>query len=71
MGLTLCNACGSIEGGTRPVTLQEFIDATGLTEKEFIENGEGEAREDLVCTECDSYGEITGIPEHDDYDMER
>ena len=64
MALSHCEHCGSIEGGFRKARQEEM--------KKFdIEDGEKGELFNLVCEQCGEVGGYTGIPEHDDFDMER
>lgn len=61
MALDYCNACGSIEGGTRAPTAFEIKKAIGFYDPDAINN------KDLrVCEQCDSVGEISGLQESDE-----
>lgn len=64
MALSHCEHCGSIEGGFREATLEEM--------KKFeIEQGDEGELENLICDQCGEVGGYQGIPEHDDFDMDR
>lgn len=69
MSLTYCDACGSVEGRTRLATAEEINKEFG---QEYANDDEVEdCLENMVCEECGTIGELRGVPEHDDYDMER
>ena len=59
MSLSRCTECETIEG--------TWLQAD---EEDVIENPELEVG-DYICGECGSTNCHQGIPEHDDYDMER
>lgn len=72
MALDRCTECGTIEGKWREPTVQELVDAVGCSVPEAEkELNEGVATDGLICVECDSIGSYQGIPEHDDFDLER
>lgn len=62
MALSLCENCGSIEGGFREP------DASQLEALRVLHGNDvtGEELEDLVCDQCGEAGGYTGISEHDD-----
>jgi hypothetical protein len=64
MSLSRCTECESIEGGFREPTDAECL-------AEGIDPNDSNHTECLVCKQCGSVGSYSGIPEHDDYDMER
>lgn len=70
MPLSLCDNCGSIEGGFVIVTAAELSEVIGVPSV-MIDEDELEMLENLACEQCGEIGGYTGIPEHDDMDMER
>jgi hypothetical protein len=70
MSLSYCQACQSLEGRTRLATADEVNKTFGeaLASDDEVEDV---WPDNYVCEECGSVGELTGVPEHDDYDMER
>lgn len=70
MSLSHCTSCESVEGRTRLATADEANKEWGLTLKSD-DDVEDVWPDNYVCEECGAVGELRGIPEHDDYDMER
>lgn len=64
MSLSVCSSCRTIEGSWREPTEAEM-------QAEGIDPDDSNHVECLVCKECDTLGSYQGVPEHDDYDMER
>lgn len=69
MALDYCTSCQSVEQGFRSAPLCELC-SLGLGE-ETLEDLDPEEDDNRVCTQCGEVGTREGIPEHDDYDMER
>lgn len=63
MALAYCQSCQTVEGNWREPTLAEMSEH-GLEDLIGCPN-------EMVCCECGEYGTYQGIPEHDDFDMER
>jgi hypothetical protein len=67
MALSNCEHCGSIEGGFREPDEAELL----VMQKTIDPMIDGTELEDLICEQCGEAGGYRGIPEHDDFDMER
>lgn len=63
MSLSVCSECRTVEGSWREPNAAERAEL-GIPE-------DSNELEDMVCCECGAIGSHKGIPEHDDYDMER
>lgn len=66
MALTYCTSCQTVEGGFVPATAEEQV-KQGF---EVLAEDEQDTQ-DMKCAECGEIGSYQGVPEHDDYDMER
>jgi hypothetical protein len=64
MSLSVCAECQTIEGSWREPTPEECA-ANDIPPDDINHT------ECLVCCDCGAVGSHRGIPEHDDYDMER
>lgn len=67
MGLSLCVNCGSIEGGFKEPNEKQLA----ALRAEFGSYVSGSELEDLICQQCGESDGYVGVPEHDDYDLER
>lgn len=69
MSLSVCSECQTIEGKWREPTVEE-MKAEGIDPADICPTDEIPL-DGMVCEDCGAIGSHRGIPEHDDYDMER